>query len=352
MQKPVTSLFRGFWDTLSYPVIALSPMDGVTDAAFRYIADKYGKPGILFTEFTAVEAISRGKTKVLEAFIYHKTDTPTVAQIFGTEVESYYITALVVAAMGFDGIDINMGCPAKSVSEKGAGAGLILQPKLAQEIVRTTKRAAKDWSEGITLEQAGVHEDVISFVKKFENNVLDKERSLLPVSVKTRIGYDKPVVEEWIPTLLEVEPVNISLHGRTLKQMYTGLADWEQIGKAAEIIKKTAITIMGNGDVHSLEDAYERISNYNLDGVLIGRATFGNPWVFQGKEADMQTKLKTALEHTKQFVQMTPEQNFLSLRKHLAWYCKGFPNATELRVSLVRVNNEAEVEQVIQKYLQ
>lgn len=344
-------MFKGFWDTLQYPVLALSPMDGVTDAAFRYITDKYGKPGTLFTEFTAVEAIARGKTAVMHAFVYHKTETPTVAQIFGTEVDSFYKSTVVCAAMGFDGVDINMGCPAKSVSERGAGAGLILQPKLAQKIVRAVQRGVKDWSEGMTLEQAGVHEDVIGFVKLQPHYVLECERKLIPVSVKTRVGYDTPVVEEWIPTLLEVEPVNISLHGRTLKQMYTGLADWEEIGKAAAIIKKTKTTILGNGDVKSREDAFEKINRYNLDGVLIGRASFGNPWVFTGKEATPEEKLKTALEHTQQFEELTPGSHFLSMRKHLAWYCKGFPNATELRMELMKVQNAVEVERVLASYI-
>jgi tRNA-dihydrouridine synthase len=244
-----------------------------------------------------------------------------------------------------------MGCPAKNVSEKGAGAGLILQPKLAQEIVRAVQKATEDWNEGITLEKGGIHEDVISFVEHFENNVLAGERKLLPVSVKTRIGYDKPVIEEWISTLLEVEPVNISLHGRTLKQMYTGLADWDEIGKAAELIHKTSTTIIGNGDVHTREEALKRITDYKLDGVLIGRAAFGNPWVFQGEEVDMKTKLNTALLHTQQFLKMTPEQNFLSLRKHLAWYCKGFPNATELRAAMVRVNTPEDIEQIIASHM-
>jgi len=344
-------MFRGFWDTLQYPVLALSPMDGVTDAAFRYITDTYGKPGILFTEFTAVEAISRGKTAVMHAFIYHQTKTPTVAQIFGTEVDSFYKSALVCAAMGFDGVDINMGCPAKNVSERGAGAGLILQPKLAQEIVKAVQKGVHDWSEGVTLEQAGIHEDVIAFIKLQPFHALESERRLIPVSVKTRIGYDKPVIKEWISNLLETEPVNISLHGRTLKQMYTGLADWEEIGKAADLVKQTKTTILGNGDVHSREEALNKISQYNLDGVLIGRAAFGNPWVFSGHQPTAEDRMKIAIEHTKSFEKLTPNNHFLSMRKHLAWYCKGFPNATDLRMELMKVQNAADVEQLLQPHL-
>lgn len=341
---------KGFWDKLKYPILALSPMDGVTDAAFRYITDKEGSPDILFTEFTAVEAISRGKTAVLQAFIYHKTKTPTVAQVFGTEVDSFYKTAIVVAALGFDGVDINMGCPAKAVSERGAGAGLILQPKLAQDIIKAVQKATKDWSEGITLEQADIHSDVISYIAACTQNDRASKRRQIPVSVKTRVGYDKPVIEEWIPYLLETEPVNISLHGRTLKQMYTGLADWEEIGKAAEIVKKTTTTIMGNGDVLSKDQAHEKIRQYNLDGVLIGRGAFGNPWIFKGLEVPAETKLKTALEHTRQFEVLTPTAHFLTMRKHLAWYCKGFPNASEVRIELMKVQNAQDVEQVLSNY--
>lgn len=343
---------RGFWDDLNKPVIGLSPMDGVTDAAYRYIMDKYGHPSLLMTEFTPVEALNRDVVRALEMFIFHKTKTPNIAQIYGTELDSYYTSALLVAEMGFDGLDINMGCPDKSVSKRGAGAGLIIQPKLAQEIVKTCKKALEDWHNGLTLEKAGVKVRMRDFISDFKKRAeITSEKRFIPVSVKTRIGFDKPMIEEWIPYLLEVEPVNISLHGRTLKQMYTGLADWEEIAKAAELAHKTETTLLGNGDVHSIEDANEKIKKYNLDGVLIGRATYGNPWVFTGEHVSPETKLKVALEHCEAFMDLTPEHHFASLRKHLVWYAKAFENATDLRSKLVRAENLEQVRDIVTQQL-
>ncbi len=333
---------RGFWDDLKKPIVGLSPMDGVTDAAFRYIADTYGHPDILFTEFTSVEGIVHGAEKLLEAFIFHKTKTPTVAQIFGADPESFYKVAFLLAEMGFDGIDINMGCPDKNVAKHGGGAGLILRPQVAQEIVKKTRQGVEDWAGGKKIEEVGLPANIIGQIKP-----IGPIKQILPISLKTRIGYDHIVTESWIKNLLEVEPVNISVHGRTLKQMYSGLADWEEIGKAAILAKKTKTTLLGNGDIKSLNDAKEKIRTYNLDGVLIGRAAFGNPWIFTGQEAGPEKKLEVALEHARAFVKFAKYSPFISLRKHLAWYCRGFDNASEIRNQLVRVNSIDEIEKII-----
>ena len=341
----------GFWNNLKRPIIGLSPMDGVTDAAFRYICDKYGKPAVLFTEFTSVEAIARGAVKILGAFIYHKTSTPTVAQVYGSTPKSFYDTTFVVCEMGFDGIDINMGCPDSNISKRGSGAALIRTPKLAQEIINTVKQAVKDYFEGKNIEDTDLPESIIDWVKKFKRDPrireVDNKRKHLPVSVKTRIGYDLVVTENWIKNILEAEPVSISIHGRTLKQMYTGKADWEEIGKAAKIVKKTETLILGNGDVKTVEEAKEKAKEYGLDGVLIGRATFGNPWIFQNHIPTNRERISIAIEHCETFVKLTPNGHFPSLRKHLAWYTKGIPGSNELRNKLMRVNNIEEVRNIL-----
>lgn len=356
-------MYRGFWDTLPTPIIGLSPMDGVTDAAYRCIADKYGKPDILLSEFIPVEGITRGAVKLLSAFKYHKTDTPNVAQIYGVEVPAFYKAAFIVAEMGFDGIDINMGCPAHNVSRRGAGAGLIRTPDIAKEIVRQTQKGVEDWANGRSIEEVGVPPKIIRWIREYlvayghgidadGNPVLPDTpvdqarvpRRMVPVSVKTRIGFDVPVVREWISHLLEVEPANISLHGRTLKQMYTGLADWEQIAIAAQTVMGTGTSLLGNGDVHSRDEALQKVQQYGVDGVLIGRASLGNPWIFSGKEVDAKTKLRTALEHAQTFETMTPELNFMSLRKHMAWYCRGFDHAAEFRQKLMMIKDSKELE--------
>lgn len=362
-------LFRGFWENLEKPIIGLSPMDGVTDAAFRYMVCKYsGKgesaradlPAVVITEFTNVEGLARGATSMLRAFIYNEIERPIVAQIYGVEPESYYKCAVMLCAMGFDGIDINMGCPANKVAKHGSGAGLIKTPELAKKLVLITKKAVMDYAEGITLREAGVHEDVIKEVEKFlagrKNNWCYAPwgekfseifvRRMIPVSVKTRIGYDNVIAEEWVKHLLEVEPTNITMHGRTLKQMYTGKADWETLAKAAKIAQAAGVSFLGNGDVKSMEDAREKIKQYGMDGVLVGRALFGNPWFFTEKEPMASERLEAAIEHCRYFEKLG-HLNFHNIKKHLAWYCGGFEGARELRMKLMQSNSGLEVEKLL-----
>ena len=336
---------RGFWDKLPSPIIGISPMDGVTDAPFRLIAARHGKPNITITEFTSVEGICHGAVKSLTAFKFDESERPVVAQVFGTDVESFYKSAFVVAELGFDGIDINMGCPATSVSSRGAGAGLIRTPELAKQIIRTTKLAMKDWQEGKQIDEVGLPKEIVVWVK--ENQPKKIDRKFLPVSVKTRIGYDQIIVEEWIKHLLEEEPANISIHGRTLKQGYTGSANWEAIGQAVKIIKQTKTSVLGNGDVHSLSDAFEKIKNYGVDGVLIGRASFGNPWLLQNKIPTIEEKFAVAIEHSELYEQILGLNYFVPMRKHLAWYIRGFDNASELRKKLMQANSSQDVKDIL-----
>ncbi len=343
---------RGFWDQLEKPIIGLSPMDGVSDAPFRFITAKYGKPSLLITEFTNVEAINHAGIKALSAFIYNEIERPIVAQIYGINPKAFYKTAIIVCELGFDGIDINMGCPSKAVSGNGAGAGLIKTPDLAREIIKTCKQAVEDWSNGKTLEELDLDPLIFQYIQelKKEKNIIT-ERKILPISVKTRIGYDQIVTLDWIKNLLEEEPANITLHGRTLKQMYTGLANWNEIAKAAELIHQSGLktTILGNGDVKSLEIAYENIKNYGVDGVLIGRGSYGEPWIFRGEHKSLKQKLEVALEHAKAYEKIfgIGEKSFAPMKKHLGWYCTDFPNAKELRMQLIRCNSADEVENII-----
>lgn len=329
------------------PIIGLAPMDGVTDAAFRYMIAKHGKPAVAFTEFTNVEGLARGVSKMLVAFLYDEIERPIVAQIFGTEVDSYYKSAVMLCEMGFDGIDINMGCPAKQVASKGAGAGLIRTPKLARQLIATVKRAVKDWSEGISMEEAGVHENMIVEVRSIRGAKVF-ERRLLPVSVKTRIGYDKEVAEEWVKTLLEEEPANITMHGRTLKQMYSGSADWDVLAKAAEVCKGSGVSFLGNGDVRSLEEAKEKVEKYGVDGVLVGRAVMGNPWFFAGREPSVEERILAVREHCDNFERIFGnEMHFHTIKKHLAWYLRGFEGVREIRMQLMMAHNFEEVREIM-----
>jgi tRNA-dihydrouridine synthase len=242
-----------------------------------------------------------------------------------------------------------MGCPVTKVAAKGSGAALIKTPELAKKLVIMTKKGVKDWAEGISLKEAGVNEDMIEAVKKMksqEGKIV--ERKIIPVSVKTRIGYDSIVAEEWVKHLLEVEPSNISMHGRTLKQLYMGLANWEEIAKACRVVKASGldITFLGNGDVKSMDDAREKVKQYGVDGVLVGRAVFGNPWFFAGREPTAKEGLEAAIEHAKYFETLN-HLAFQNIRKHLGWYCKGFEGAKELRIKLMELENAKDVEQIV-----
>ena len=289
-------------------------MDGVTDAPFRYITDIYGKPDIIYTEFVSVKGLIIGKPAIQRMLLRHQTETKTIAQFFGCEPEYFYQAALVALKKGFDGVDINMGCPDKSVFHRGAGAGLILQPKLAKEIILSVKKAVQN---------------------------------RIPVSVKTRTGYKTHQTKEWISNLLEAEPDVICIHARTFAQKYSGLADWSQIGIAANLAKNTKTKIYGNGDIKSREQALERIKEYNLAGVLIGRAALGNPWIFKGVIPTTEERFKVLLEHCKKFVEFFPTADLSIMRKHLAWYVKDFPHAAEVRNALMQVNSIDDVKKIL-----
>lgn len=287
----------GFWDQLysaGNPVFGLSPMDGVTDVAMRYMTAKYGNPNLLFSEFVSVDALAHAKeeksvSRLMRAFLRacdigeldHKPFE--IAQVFGHTPELFYQAAVMIATLGFDGMDINMGCPAHKVEEQGSGAGLIRTPEIAKKIVRQAKQGMEDFARGqVSIDDTSMSDAIKTWVKA--HAVSRKQSKPLPVSVKTRIGVDSEVVEEWMKHLMEVRPANISLHGRTLRQLYQGSADWEAIGRAAKIVHEHGGHILGNGDVQDLADAMEKIREFGVDGVLIGRSAEGNPGIFKGIE--------------------------------------------------------------------
>ena len=323
-------------------------MDGVSDASFRAIVAKYGHPSLTITEFTAAEGIRAGAVRLLEDFRYCEEERPVLAQLFGSDPTAFYPATLAACWLGFDGIDINMGCPAKNVADRGAGAALIRDPDRAQEIVRVTKQAVADFAKGVTMEEGGVHPAVIASV--YARN-LEEGRTVtpqaLPVSIKTRVGYNEISIDTWIEVLLATKPVAITLHGRTLSQLYRGLADWEAIALGAKRAKEEGVIALGNGDVQSVADAKERCAQYGVDGVLIGRAAFGNPWLFAEHEATFEERCAVALEHARYAWKLTPDTRFLRMRKHLLDYITGHEGAKELRVQLMHAKTLADVEAVL-----
>ena len=181
--------------------------------------------------------VCRGPEFLLDSLHYHEAERPIVAQLYGKDPELFYQAAHVVCELGFDGLDINMGCPSRNVASSGSGAGLIRTPDLAHAIIRAARQGIADWTAGHTLETAGLKAarvDIVNRLNARRNHAPAPIRSTIPLSVKTRLGYDEVIVERWIEHLLLESPAVISLHGRTLQQMYKGEADWAAIGRAAQ----------------------------------------------------------------------------------------------------------------------
>jgi len=338
-----------FLFNLTKPMVGLAPIDGVTDTAYRQIVDKYSKPSIMFTEFIPVEGIFRGAVKLLHAFHSHKTNVPVIGQVFGVELNSFYNAFFVVAEMGLQGIDINMGCPDRSIIKRGGGAALIQNSIHAQNIIKVIKNAKKDWIEGKTIKETQLTSDIKQYVSDYQkNHKINIQKKSFTISVKTRLGYLVPETNNWISQLLEEEPDLITLHGRTLKQMYTGKADWEEIEQAAHLCKKTNTLIFGNGDIDSMQQAKEHIDTYKVDGVLVGRAVFGNPWFFSDHNPTLKEKFTVMLEHAQLFVKYRQNLGIAPLRKHFCWYCNGFPEYRKVREKLMKANTIHEVKNIVE----
>ncbi len=362
-----------FWSEIPRPVIGLSPMDGITDASFRYIAAKHGGPDVIITEFVSVETAFHAPHSLIKDFTYSELERPVVAQLYGHTPEKFYVLAHIVCELGFDGLDINMGCPAKKVAASGSGAALIRTPELAQAIIANVTRGIADWRDGQTLEELNLQPELSAKIKLANVSrtgmASPPARKAIPVSVKTRLGYDRVIIDEWIQTLLAADLAAISIHGRTLEQQYKGNADWEAIARAVTAASGSRTLILGNGDLRDMNDVCRRVRECGVDGALVGRAAQGNPWFFCGKaqakaalrlgepaavpntRTELTERLKVMIEHARYFEEHRGPQAFVGLRKHLAWYCHGMPRAAELRARMVRLNNVNELIQCLDRYL-
>ena len=351
MQQPPPT--TNFWQDLPRPIVGLAPMDGVTDAACRFIMATLGHPAVIVSEFTAVDGLNAGAERLLDDFYYHPIERPVVAQVFGAIPENFVQAAAIAAALGFDGLDINMGCPVKNVAERGAGAALIRHPERALAIITAAREGIARYAAGESLEAIGVHPRLVPLIHERMAHIAQLEgkeltRRIIPVSVKTRIGYDEPEVTPWINTLLSTKPAVITVHGRTLKQLYTGTADWEAIRAAADLAKGSGTLILGNGDVQNLEDGIRRAKAAGTDGFLIGRKAVGNPWIFTGiPPQDIRERTNAALAHARYLFDVFGERGFTRIRKHLLEYTKEFPNAREVRTQLSMIHTLSDVERVL-----
>lgn len=313
---------KNFWENLPQPFTVLAPMENVTDFVFREIVSLYlPKPDVLFTEFTNVDALtSAGFEKTIPRFKFSSTQKPIVAQIWGTKPENYFKSAKIAKDLGFDGVDINMGCPVKDVVKTGACSALIENPNLAKEIIKATIEGAKN----------------------------------IPTSVKTRIGVREVITDTWVPFLLEQKICALTIHGRTAKQMSEGEANWDEIKKAVEIRNKMKVKtlIIGNGDVESYKEVTDKHNIYGVNGVMIGRGIFKNPWVFEKeeKEHSIEERFKILIDHIKLFNNEYPGKNIDVLKKFFKIYIKNFDGAVDLRNKLMQTKEVNEILQILERY--
>ncbi len=316
---------KNFWNTLDKPFFCLAPMADITDAAFRSIITKYGKPDVLWTEFVSADGLaSEGREVLKNNLIYSKKEKPIVVQLFSSHIDQMREASKFCSLLGFDGIDINMGCPDRSIEKQGAGAAMMQNMKNAGEIIRAVKDGIKD------------------------------AKKKIPVSVKTRIGYNKNQTEEWIPFLLDQDIDALSIHLRTRKEMSNVPANWDHLKRIVEIRNEMKVDtlIIGNGDVKDLEHGRTLVRETGCDGVMLGRAIFGNPWLFTGKIPTVKEKLKVMIEHTKLFEKtLGHHKNFAVMKKHFKAYVNGFNGSKELRVKLMETTRASEVETIIKEFI-
>jgi nifR3 family TIM-barrel protein len=315
---------QGFWKQLDKPFFAVAPMYDVTDAAFRRIIAKYSKPDVIYTEFVSVDGLVHpiGREKLMNHLWFDESERPIVAQVFGIEPKNFEIVANMCRELGFDGIDINMGCPEKNIVKQGTGSALIQNPGLAKDIIFATRAGAGD----------------------------------MPVSVKTRIGFNKDEIDTWLPNIFNMKVSAITVHLRTRKEMSKVSAHWDKMRRIVDMKNSLSsqTKLIGNGDVVSIQQGLDMIEETGCDGVMIGRGVFGNPWLFskEVKEISVEEKLKVMVEHTQLFAQLfTGLKNFAIMKKHYKAYANGFENASVLRVKLMSAANANEVSKIVDDFL-
>ena len=268
----------GIWGELRRPFSVLAPMEDVTDTVFRRVVLAAGPPDLLVTEFTSTDGLcTAGRPRVIGRLRFTAGERPLIAQIWGNRPDYYRRVAAEVREMGFDGLDINMGCPVRKIIERGSCGALIKNPSLASELIA----AAKDGASG------------------------------LPVSVKTRIGISSSRAEEWLGFLLAQGIAALTVHGRTVAQQSEGTADWGAVALAVRLRNETAprTLIVGNGDVKTAESFRSRAAESGADGVMIGRGIFENLFLFRAVRGESEAR---------EFSLLSPEDKIAWFRRHIA----------------------------------
>ena len=306
------------WQSLPKPVTVLAPMEDVTDTVFRQVVADVARPDVFFTEFTSVDGLfSRGRGAVIHRFDYTQQEHPIIAQVWGTDPELFRRAAELIVDLGFDGMDINMGCPQKNVTSRGAGACLIRDHSRVTEIIAAARRGL--------------------------NNAI-------PLSIKTRIGYKK-IDPDWVRFLLEHHLDALIVHGRTASELSKVPAHWDEIAAAVKLrndISRDTV-IIGNGDVVDYADAVGKCQVYGADGVMIGRGIFQNLWAFDKHGVSHMDDPQALFRMLKKHIQLFEKtgKNFAILKKFFKVYVQGFPNAGQARVRLMEAAGAKEAIAII-----
>jgi tRNA-dihydrouridine synthase len=312
-----------FLDKLPRPFLVLAPMDDVTDTVFRQIVASLAPPDFYMTEFVNVDGLqSPGRPRLMPKLRFSKKEHPIVAQLWGLNPENFYKTTKEVMEMGFDGVDLNMGCPVKTVIKNGACAALVNNRGLAGEIIDATKRAA------------GKH---------------------FPVSVKTRVGFTTPDMS-WLEFLLSKKLDLLSIHGRTAKQLSKVPADWDLIGDVRKMRDTVcpSTLIVGNGDITSRGQAIQLADKYQLDGVMIGRGIFQDPFLFSKDSPwggyTKEQKIELYQMHVELFAKtwQNGERRIETLNKFCKVYINGFDGAADLRQRLMNADSSSELLELLE----
>ena len=311
---------KNFWKELPKPFTVLAPMEDVTDIVFRKIIDEIAAPDVYFTEFVNCEGlVSEGKKALIHRLMKTtkeslNTKKPVVAQIWGLDPINFKAVAKMAEEMGFDGVDINMGCPQRNVTKTGACSALIKNPDLAQKIIQATKEGAKN----------------------------------IPVSVKTRIGFNKIATEEWLEFLLQQNLSAITVHLRTTKEQSLVPAHWEEMGKIVQLRNKLAqdTVIIGNGDLQNYSDVSNKCKEYSMEGGMIGRGIFKNIQAFDKNnytELNQEQRINLCKKHVQLFAETWNNiKKYEILKKYYKIYINGFEGAKELRNALMETKSPEE----------
>lgn len=315
---------KQFWKNLPRPFTCLAPLDGVSDFVFRQIIAEVGKPDVMFTEFMMTDGfVSSGKKRVMERLLLEEVQKPVIAQIWGTKPDHFFRTAKEIKEMGFAGIDINMGCPDRTVVRDGACSALINNMPLAKEIIKAVREGAGD----------------------------------LPVSVKTRIGFEKPQIDEWISFLLEQKLDALTVHLRTVRELSDVPAHWEMMPTIKQMrdSMSSETILIGNGDILSLAEIQEKYEAYHIDGFMVGRGIFANPWMFN-KDKDVANititeRIQLFAHHVDLYdTRWGKEKNFANLKKFAKTYISNFQGSSKMREELMRSKSMEELKEILQGY--